>query len=53
MEEDNKIRQIRQLLKGSVFQQIAPLTVRDATKVGISNKTRFTLLDIYESIQKF
>lgn len=52
-EEDNKIRQIRQLLKGSVFQQIAPLTVRDVKKLGISNKTRFTLLDIYESIQKF
>ena len=52
-EEDNKIRQIRQLLKGDVFQRIAPLTQRDAERVGISNKTRFTILDIYESIQKF
>lgn len=52
-EDDNKIRQIRQLLKGDVYQRIAPLTIRDATKEGISNKTRFTLLDIYESIQKF
>ena len=52
-EDDNKIRKIRQLLKGDVFQRIAPLTTRDAEKVGISTKTRFTLLDIYESIQKF
>jgi hypothetical protein len=52
-EDDNKIRQIRQLLKGDVFQRIAPLTQRDAERVGISNKTRFTILDIYESIQKF
>lgn len=52
-EDDNKIRQIRQLLKGDVFQRIAPLTPRDAAREGISNKTRFTLLDIYESIQKF
>jgi hypothetical protein len=51
--EDNKIRQIRQLLKGDVFQRISPLTQRNAENVGISNKTRFTLLDIYESIQKF
>lgn len=52
-EEDNKIRHIRLLLKGDVFQRIYPLTQRDVEKVGISNKTRFTLLDIYESIQKF
>jgi hypothetical protein len=51
--DDNKIRQIRQLLKGDVFQRISPIAQRDAEKVGISNKTRFTLLDIYESIQKF
>jgi hypothetical protein len=51
--EDNKIRHIRQLLKGDVFQRISPLTQRNVENVGISNKTRFTLLDIYESIQKF
>jgi signal recognition particle GTPase len=51
--ENAKIEQIRNLLKGGVVARIAPLTVRDVENVGISNKTRFTLLDIYESIQRF
>lgn len=51
--ENDKIEQIRTMLKGDVYKRIAPLTVRTAEYVGISNKTRFTFLDIYESIQKF
>jgi hypothetical protein len=51
--ENDKIQQIRTMLKGDVFKRIAPLTIRTVEFVGISNKTRFTFLDIYESIQKF
>jgi hypothetical protein len=51
--ENDKIQQIRSMLKGDIYQRIEPLTLRTADYVGISNKTRFTLLDIYESIQKF
>lgn len=51
--ENDKIEQIRIMLKGDVYKRIAPLTVRTVEYVGISNKTRFTFLDIYESIQKF
>lgn len=51
--ENDKIEQIRTMLKGDVYKRIAPLTIRTVEYVGISNKTRFTFLDIYESIQKF
>jgi hypothetical protein len=51
--ENDKIQEIRTMLKGDIFHRIHPLTVRNAECVGISNKTRFTFLDIYESIQKF
>jgi hypothetical protein len=51
--ENDKIQQIRTMLKGDIYQRIGPLTIRNVEYLGISNKTRFTLLDIYESIQKF
>jgi hypothetical protein len=44
---------IRETLKGDIYTRIQPLTIRNAEYVGLSTKTRFTLLDIYENIQKF
>ena len=40
-------------LKGDTSARIHPLTVRNSDNTGLSNKARFTLLDIYEAIQKF
>jgi len=52
-ESENKIRSIRITLKEEIAERIQPLTVRNAEAVGLSNKARFTFLDIYEGIQKF
>jgi len=52
-ESENKIRSIRTTLKDEIAERIQPLTVRNAEAVGLSNKARFTFLDIYEGIQKF
>jgi hypothetical protein len=51
-ESENNIQVIRQLLKQDIIGRIQPLTVRDPERLGLSNKARFTFLDIYESIQK-
>jgi len=51
--ENEKIPEIRIMLKRDVMERIAPLSVRNVEYEGISNKTRFTFLDIYESIQQF
>jgi hypothetical protein len=48
-----KIEAIRTLLKGEMAGRIQPLTTRTVENVGLSNKARFTFLDIYEGIQKF
>jgi hypothetical protein len=48
-----KIEAIRTLLKGEMAGRIQPLSTRVAENVGLSNKARFTFLDIYEGIQKF
>jgi signal recognition particle GTPase len=55
-EEDLKkdmITNIRQTLKGEPMAHIKPFTVRNPEWLGLSNKARFTFLDIYEGIQKF
>ena len=52
-EKLDKIKQIRSMLKGDFINRISPLSVKNIESLGISNKTRFTFLDIYESIQKF
>ena len=49
---ENKIKVIRTTLKEEIARRIQPLTVRDPEAVGLSNKARFTFLDIYEGIQK-
>ncbi len=52
-DSDNKIRRIRTTLKEEIARRIQPLSVRNPEAVGLSNKARFTFLDIYEGIQKF
>ncbi len=47
------LNSIRQSLKGDQMLRIKELTVRNPENVGLSNKARFTFLDIYEGIQKF
>jgi large-conductance mechanosensitive channel len=45
--------EIRRILRESYIDRIQPLTVRQAENVGLSNKARFTFLDIFEAIQRF
>lgn len=51
-ESENKIRDIRTTLKEEIARRIQPLSMRTPEAVGLSNKARFTFLDIYEGIQK-
>lgn len=51
-DSQSHIHVIRGVLKGSLAERIRPLSVRCPESVGLSNKARFTFLDIYESIQK-
>jgi hypothetical protein len=50
---ENRIDVIRQTLKSNSISRIQELTLRKSENVGLSNKARFTFLDIYEGIQKF
>lgn len=52
-ESENKIQTIRTTLKTEIAARIQPLSMRDPEALGLSNKARFTFLDIYEGIQKF
>ena len=55
-EEETKqkmIENIRMSLKGEPMTHIKVLSVRNPDSIGISNKARFTFLDIYEGINKF
>ena len=47
------IESIRFKLKENVMGRIQPLTVRNTDNIGLSTKARFTLLDIYENIERF
>ncbi len=54
-DDDDKaiqIQLIRESLKGYLSERIQLLTVRNPDNIGLSNKARFTFLDIYEAIQK-
>jgi hypothetical protein len=51
--KEHPVITIRDTLKGDIYTRIQPLTIRNAEYIGVSTKTRFTLLDIYENIQKF
>jgi hypothetical protein len=46
--EEDTLHAIRQILKNEFSERIKPFTVSQS---GLSNKARFTFLDIYESIQ--
>ena len=46
--EEDTLQAIRQILKNEFSDRIKPFTVSQS---GLSNKARFTFLDIYESIQ--
>ena len=48
-----KIETIRTNIKDETSKNIKPFTVRNTEMKGISNKARFTFLDIYDGIQKF
>jgi hypothetical protein len=52
-QDENHIYQIRTILRHDMIDRIQPLTIRHPDYVGVSNKARFTFLDIYESIQRF
>jgi len=52
-DENDAIGLIRSTLKGEIMERIQPLTIRQPEMVGLSNKARFTFLDMYESIQRF
>jgi len=43
---------IRTILMQEVLPRIQPLTLRDSVMEGISNKSRFTFMDIHDAIQK-
>lgn len=52
-EGELKIEFIRTSLKTETLLRIKPLTMRSTEIKGMSNKARFTFLDIYDGIQKF
>jgi len=52
-DENDAIGLIRLTLKGEIMARIQPLSVRQPEMLGLSNKARFTFLDMYESIQRF
>lgn len=52
LDDDNdKIEEIRTIMKNDCLMKIKPLTIKNIENKGISNKARFTILDIYEGIQ--
>jgi len=50
--ENSTVQQIRVALKGDILERIKVLSVRNADMLGLSNKARFTFLDLYEAIHK-
>jgi hypothetical protein len=52
-EHEDKIQKIRGILQSETLIRIQPLTVRNSENIGLSSKARFTMLDIYEGIQRF
>ena len=47
------ITTIRKVFQQDMMERIKPFTIRSSDYMGMSNKARFTFLDIYENIQKF
>jgi hypothetical protein len=44
---------IKQTIKVDMISRIECLSMRNSDNTGISNKSRFTLLDVFERIHKF
>jgi hypothetical protein len=53
LNDNDAISMIRSTLKGEIVNRIQPLSVRQPEMLGLSNKARFTFLDMYENIQRF
>jgi hypothetical protein len=51
--EYQQVKNMRMLLKNETNSRIHPLSMRTEGGVGLSNKSRFTFLDIYEAIIAF
>jgi hypothetical protein len=51
--ENEAVQIIRDSMKASVLDRLLPLTVRVVERVGVSNKARFTFLDMTEAIQRY
>ena len=51
--DTDKIKKIRNVLKSDTSKRIHPLTIRNAQNSGMTNKARFTMLDMYEGIKQF
>ena len=52
-QDDTNSIHIRSVIKNQIVLRIRPLTLRNSDFIGLSNKARFTFLDIYEGINKF
>ena len=52
-DENDAICLIRSTVKSEIMARIQPLSVRQPEMLGLSNKARFTFLDMCESIQRF
>jgi hypothetical protein len=50
---NSEIKNIRKTLKNDILNNIRELTVRSDSNIGLSNKARFTFLDIYEKMESF
>ena len=49
---DKNITQINTIFKTDILHRIQPLTLRNSDNLGMSNKARFTMLNIYEGFGK-
>lgn len=52
-DEDENISEIKNTIKSDIHPRIKPLSEKNADNKGISTKTRFMFLNIYEDIEKF
>ncbi len=52
-DDDDNIEEIKTIIKKDIGQRIKPLTIKNLDYKGISTKTRFSFLNIFEDIEKF
>ena len=50
---DSKVTAIKKYLRSTINATLKQFTVKNAENVGITMKSRFTFMDIYEAIEKF